>query len=333
MLLGRSPLRISFCGGGTDFEDYHNKFTGYSICSSINMYTYVIAKKRKDNLLQSFSPDFASHLSPRSYKKIKPLWGHEIPLACLKELKFKEGLDIFICADVPAGSGLGSSSSLATNIVNVILKLKNQKWTKNKIAMQAYKIGYYNLKWGIGKQDEFASAFGGINLYKYTKNKVNVTQIKLKKSTKQELEKNSLLLFIGNRKPSYDILAEQLKNINQNKQSTISALHKVKQLTLEMYDALRKNDLTSFSSILKQSWEEKKKYAHGITNNHINLIISKAYSLGASSMKVTGAGGGGHIYLYAEKAKHNNIIKNLARFGVKKIDFAFTNTGATVIDV
>ena len=108
MLLGRSPLRISFSGGGTDFEDYHNTHTGYSISTSINLYTYVIAKNRNDDLLQGFSPHFASHLSPRSYKKIKPLWGHEIPLACLKELKFKEGLDIFICTDVSAGSGLGS---------------------------------------------------------------------------------------------------------------------------------------------------------------------------------------------------------------------------------
>lgn len=333
MLLGRSPLRISFSGGGTDFEDYHNTHTGYSISTSINLYTYVIAKNRNDDLLQGFSPDFASHLSPRSYKKIKPLWGHEIPLACLKELKFKEGLDIFICTDVSAGSGLGSSSSLATNIVNVISKMKHEKWSKNRIAMTAYKIGNYNLKWNIGKQDEFASAFGGINLYKYTKNKVTITPIKLKKSTRNEIEKNSMLLFIGNRKPSYDILSEQLKNINKNKLETINALHRVKELTLEMYDALRKNDLNLFQDILKQSWIEKKKYASGITNKKIDLIIKKAFSLGAGAMKVTGAGGGGHLYVYAEKSKHKSIIRNMAKIGVKNIEFRFTEDGAKVVDV
>ncbi len=333
MLLGRSPLRISFSGGGTDFEDYHNIHTGYSISTSINLYTYVIAKNRNDNLLQGFSPDFASHLSPRSYKKIKPLWGHEIPLACLKELKFKEGLDIFICTDVSAGSGLGSSSSLATNIVNVISKMKNEKWSKHRIAMTAYKIGNYNLKWNIGKQDEFASAFGGINLYKYTKNKVTVTPIKLKKSTRNEIEENSLLFFIGNRKPSYDILSEQLKNINKNKLETINALHRVKELTLEMYDSLRKNDLNLFQDILKQSWIEKKKYASGITNKKIDLIIKKVFSLGAGAMKVTGAGGGGHLYVYAEKSKHKSIITNMTKIGVKNIEFQFTDDGAKVVDV
>lgn len=333
MLIGRSPLRISFSGGGTDFEDYHNTRTGYSICTSINLYTYVIAKKRNDDLLQGFSPDFASHMSPRTYKKIKPLWGHEIPLACLKELKFKQGLDIFICTDVSAGSGLGSSSSLATNIVNVISKMKNQKWSKNQIAMAAYKIGHYNLKWNIGKQDEFASAFGGINLYKYTKNKVQITPIKLKKSTRNEMEKNSLLFFIGNRKPSYDILSEQLKNINQNKLETINALNKVKELTLEMYDALRKNDLNLFQAILKQTWNEKKKYAAGITNKKIDAIIKKAFSSGAGAMKVTGAGGGGHLYVYAEKSNHKNIIRNMSKIGVKNVEFAFTEAGAKIVDV
>tara|TARA_B100001559_G_scaffold291185_1_gene270781 strand:+ start:12905 stop:13915 length:1011 start_codon:yes stop_codon:yes gene_type:complete len=333
VLIGRAPLRISFSGGGTDFEDYHNSHTGYSICTSINLYTYVIAKKRNDNLLQGFSPDFASHLSPSSYKKVKPLWGHEIPLACLKELKFKEGLDIFICTDVSAGSGLGSSSSLATNIVNVISTMKNKKWSKNKIAMLAYKISTSNLKWNIGKQDEFASAFGGINLYKYTKNKVTVTPVKLNKSTRNEIEKNSLLFFIGNRKPSYDILSEQLKNINKNKSETINALHKVKELTLEMYTALRKNDLNLFQDILKQSWIEKKKYASGITNPKIDAIIKKGFSLGAGAMKVTGAGGGGHLYMYAEKSKHKRIIRNMSKIGIQNIDFTFTKDGAKVVDV
>ena len=166
-----SPLRIGFAGGGTDLEEYHNKYEGATISATIDKFTYVFARLRNDKKLQSFSPDFASHLPPKTFSKIAPPQGHEIVLSCLKEMKFKKGTDMFFCSDVTPGSGLGASSSMATNLIQVILELQNKKWNKNKIAMKAYGIGHDALKWGIGKQDEFAAAYGGINLYKFTKKK------------------------------------------------------------------------------------------------------------------------------------------------------------------
>ena len=116
MILGIAPLRISFGGGGTDLEEYHNSHEGYTISATINKFTYVFVRTRDDNKIQSFSPDFASHLPPKGFREISAPQGHEIILTCLKEMKFKKGTDMFFCSDVSPGSGLGASSSMTTNI-------------------------------------------------------------------------------------------------------------------------------------------------------------------------------------------------------------------------
>ena len=329
MFIGRSPLRISFAGGGTDLEEYHNKFDGYSISSTINKYTYVIAKLRNDDKLQGFSPDFASHLPPKKHHP-KSVQGHEIVLVGLKEMNFKKGVDMYLATDVEPNSGLGASSSLTANFVKLISHIQKKKMSKNKIAMKAYFIGHNILKWGIGKQDEFAAVFGGFNLLKFTKNKVHVYPITIRKSTYKELQEKSLLFHLGNRKHSEGILKSQITDIKKSNKKTITSLHKAKELALDMRDALKMNDLTRFSQILKEGWEVKKNYTAGISNPRIEAITKKVFSSGATALKVTGAGGGGHLYVFAELAKHSRIIKELTKIGVQRVNFQYENTGATV---
>ena len=332
MFIGRAPLRISFGGGGTDLEEYHNKFDGYAISSTINKYTYVIAKLRNDDKLQGFSPDFASHLPPRKHHP-KSVQGHEIVLVGLKEMNFKKGVDMYLATDVEPNSGLGASSSLTANFVNVIAYIQKKKWSQNKIAMKAYFIGHDTLKWGIGKQDEFAAVFGGFNLLKFTKKKVYVYPISVRKSTQKELQEKSLLFHIGNRKHSESILKSQIGNIKKSNEKTITALHKAKELALDMKDALKTNDLTKFSQILKEGWEVKKNFTAGISNPRIEAVNKKAFSSGATALKVTGAGGGGHLYVLAEPSKHSKIIKELTKIGVQKVNFQYENRGATVFNL
>ena len=332
MFVGRSPLRISFAGGGTDLEEYHNKYDGYAISSTINKYTYVIAKLRNDDKLQGFSPDFASHLPPKKHHK-KLVQGHEIVLEGLKEMNFKKGIDMYLATDVEPNSGLGASSSLTANFVNVISHIQRKKLSKYKIAMNAYHIGHDILNWGIGKQDEFAAVFGGFNLLKFTKKKVYVYPISIKKSTQKELQEKSLLFHIGNRKHSEGILKSQIRDIKKSNEKTIEALHKAKELALDMKDALKMNDLTKFSQILKEGWEVKKKYTKGITNPRIEVISKKSFSCGATALKVTGAGGGGHLYVFAEVKNHSKIIKELNKIGVQKVNFQYEDTGTTVFNL
>lgn len=332
MFVGRAPLRISFAGGGTDLEEYHNKYDGYAISSTINKYTYVIAKLRNDDKLQGFSPDFASHLPPKKHHT-KSLQGHEIVLEGLKEMNFKKGVDMYLATDVEPNSGLGASSSLTANFVNVISHIQGKELGKYKIAMSAYHIGHDILKWGIGKQDEFAAVFGGFNLLKFTKKKVYVYPISIKKSTQKELQEKSLLFHIGNRKHSEGILKSQIGDIQRSNKKTIEALHKAKELALDMKDALKMNDLTKFSQILKEGWEVKKNYTKGISNPRIEVISKKSFSCGATALKVTGAGGGGHLYVFAEVKNHPKIIKELNKIGVQKVNFQYEDTGSTVFNL
>jgi D-glycero-alpha-D-manno-heptose-7-phosphate kinase len=333
MLVGRSPLRISFAGGGTDLEEYHKKYDGYSVSYTIDKYTFVIAKLRRDDKLQGFSPDFASHLTPKKHSSVKTLQGHEIIIAGLRYMKFKKGVDMYLSTDVEPNSGLGASSSLTTNFVNVISHLQGKKTNPDKIAIKAYKIGHDILKWGIGKQDEYAAAFGGLNLYKFTKNKVIVKPINLRKSTLKELQEHSLLFRLGDREHSKGILQSQINAINQSNKITVSSLHKAKELALEMYDALKENDLTKFSDILNMGWEVKRNYTKGVTNSRIEMVSKKAIEKGAMALKVTGAGGGGHFFIYAKPSKHNSIIKSLKKLGVNNVDFKYQNEGAKVFEI
>jgi D-glycero-alpha-D-manno-heptose-7-phosphate kinase len=333
MLIGRSPLRISFAGGGTDLEEYHKKYDGYSISYTINKYTFVIAKPRSDGKLQGFSPDFSSHLTPKKYSDTEMMQGHEIVIAGLKDMKFNKGIDMYLSSDVEPNSGLGASSSLTTNFVNVIYHIQNKKSSPDKIAMKAYKIGHDILKWGIGKQDEYAAAFGGLNLYKFTKDKVIIKPIYLKKSTLKELQEHSLLFRLGDRKHSEGILKSQINAINQSNKTTITSLHKAKELALEMYDALKRNDLTKFADVLNEGWKAKQKFTKGVTNNKIEMVSKKAMETGAMGLKVTGAGGGGHFFVYANPSKHDSITKSLKKLGVNKVNFKYQEQGAKVIDM
>ena len=333
MLLGRSPLRISFVGGGTDLEEYHKKYDGYSISATIDKFTFVAAKLRTDKLYQGLAPDFYTYFSTKKFQNVNPKVGHQIAITCLQEMKFSKGLDMFFTADVAPGSGLGASSSLASNIVSIILKLQKKKWDKHKIAMKVFRIGHDVLKWGIGKQDEFAAVFGGFNLYKFSKNNVSVTPIQLNKSTLREFEKNSMLFFLGERRPSSEILKAQIKNIKHLNNRTISALHKVSNLTLEMRDAFRNNDLKRFESILNEGWEQKKQFSSGVSNKKIDAICRIVESNGARSMKVTGAGGGGHLFVYTDSKNHQKITMALKKVGIPRVEFKYKKTNTMVQDI
>ena len=169
MLIGTCPVRISFAGGGTDMPEYYESYGGNVISTTIDQFTYSIIQTRKDNSFQFFSPDFQKHYKPTVFNKIAIEDGTEISSSVIKYLKYKKGLNVILFSDVPAGSGLGASSSLAVNLVNIINYLKKEKWNKQKIAETAYYIGRKILHWPIGKQDEYVASFGGFNYIQFKK--------------------------------------------------------------------------------------------------------------------------------------------------------------------
>jgi len=333
MKIGVTPVRISFAGGGTDLPEFFNNFGGNVVATTISKFTHVIIHPRFDKSFQSFSPDFQKHYVSRKFDNIEIEDGNEIAASIVKFLKFKKGIDVVLYSDVPGGSGLGASSSLAVNLINVLSKMRNQKWNSKKIAETAFKIERNVLNWPMGKQDEYITSFGGLNFLQFNKNKVVVKKISLNKNSYQELETNLLLFFVGMTRNSSHILSSLITNIKKRNKKTIDSLLSVKTLGLEMYDTLQNSDITKFGELLNKGWIAKKNFSKDVSNSKIDKLYSIAIQKGALGGKLTGAGGGGHLLLYCEKNKQKSVISNMKKLGLRQVDFKFYNDGPKVFDL
>jgi len=328
-----TPVRISFSGGGTDMPEYYEKYGGCVISTNIDKFTYVVLNLKSDNSFQTFSSDFETHHKKTDYDTLESKDGTEIPISVVKYFKYKMGGDFLICSDVPPGSGLGASSALTVNCINTTISLMKKKLSKQKIADIAFHIERNVLKHPIGKQDDYVAAFGGFNYIKFEKNNVKVMPIKIKKSTKNELEKNLLLFFVGDTRKNSNVLTKQLKNTKQGNVDTIESLHKAKSLVDDFHDKLKNSDLTSIGELLNQGWIAKKKFAKGVTNDKIDRIYQAALKCGATGGKLTGAGAGGHLLLYCQNSKQQAVMKKMKSLGLTSVPFNFHSSGPKILNL
>ena len=333
MLLGASPLRLSFAGGGTDLKEYYENFEGSVVSSAINHFTYVIVTPRQDNSFQVFSSDFQVHFKPTKYNDLKPERGSELAVTVVKSLDYQDGVNLMCSSEVAPGSGLGASSSLAVNLVKTISTLKKEKMDNEEIAETAYDIGRNRLNWFIGKQDEYVSAFGGFNFIKFKKDKVTVNKISINRNSLLELQKNLLVFYIGPGKNRASILQNQIKQIKENNQETLNALRNAKELSEKMYSSLSQSDITKFGELLDSGWKSKKIFANGATNEHIDQLYNLGMEYGALGGKLTGAGGGGHLLFYCEPSKQKNLVEKIQSKGLKQVQCKFYEYGCQVLDL
>lgn len=331
MFLGLCPVRISFAGGGSDLPEYFNKYGGAVISTTINQFTYVVIQPRLDNSFQAFSPDFQKHYKPTKFEKIEIQDGTEIASSVTKYLNFKKGVNIMLFSDVPAGSGLGASSSLTVNLVNSLTKLNNLNWSPRKIAETAFDIERKVLKWAMGIQDEYIASFGGLNYFQFSEKKIKVTPVAINSSSKKELQENLLLFFVGKTRKSSKILNNQLMRVKKNNPQTINALHIVKDLAYEIYSSLKNNDIEKFGELLDKGWNAKKNIAKGVSNTKIDKIYDAAIKYGAKGGKLTGAGGGGHMLLYCPHTKQKTLIQKMQKHGLTHIPFKFFDDGPKIL--
>ena len=331
LIIGLTPVRLSFAGGGTDMPEFYENHGGSVIATTINHFTYTIIHPRFDKLFQAFSPDFKKLYTASKYDQIQIQDGTEIASAVIKYFKFKKGINIILSSDVPAGSGLGASSSLAVNLVNVISHLEGEHLSKTEIAEKAFHIGRKILHWPIGKQDEYVSSFGGFNAVKFSKEKVSVQSINLSKSTSTELQNNLLLFYEGNTRNSSTILTTQIDMIKKKNPDTLTSLLTVKDLAFDMHKSLKQSDITKFGELLHLGWLAKKKFAKNVSNSRIDKIYDIALKNGAIGGKITGAGGGGHMLFYCEKPKQKKLQKKLQTLGLEHVKFSFYNNVPKII--
>jgi D-glycero-alpha-D-manno-heptose-7-phosphate kinase len=333
VLIVRSPVRISFAGGGTDLPAYYEQFGGAVVSAAINKYFYTILGKRDDGRIQVISSDLRVFESWRDIatKSIEGT-GLEIPLAVLKDIGRDISVDMFLASEIPPGTGLGSSASVCVNILRALTTYLHCPLSKYDLAERSFHIARNILGRHVGKQDEYAAAFGGLNFMTFhADGSTQVESLDLDAEVMRELQSNLLLYFTGSAHHSWTILEEQEKSTRSHTGCAIEALDEVRLLADRMREALAKGDLTRFGTLLDEAWQAKKRVSSKISTSRIDALYQTAREHGALGGKITGAGGGGFLLLYCEPDHQESLRIAMATEGINEMAFAFDFQGAHVI--
>ena len=330
----KAPLRLGLAGGGSDVSPYSDLYGGLILNATINLYTYCTIEETKDGLITINSYDahcnksypLSSYLEINGEASlIKGVYNRVIINYGVKPRSFK----ITTFNDAPAGSGLGTSSSMVVCILKAFVEWLNLPLGDYEISRLAYEIERKDLKLSGGKQDQYAAAFGGFNYMEFLQNDlVIVNPLKIKRWIVDELEASMILYFTGVSRSSAAIIDQQKKRAASGNKVAIEAMHRIKQSAIDMKFALLKGDMVAFAKILGQVWEDKKKMADAITNPIIQEVFDIAMQVGAWGGKVSGAGGGGFIMLMVDPTRKKEVINTLNKLRGFVMPFQFTEGGA-----
>jgi len=332
MLIVRSPVRISFGGGGTDLPAYYERYGAAILSTSINKYFYTILSRRDDDHVQIISSDLRAVENWRNIAHM-PVKGSklELPLAVLQSLHRHVAVNLFLASEIPPGTGLGSSATVCINLLKALTTYLHINISKYELAEKAFEIARHVLDKPVGKQDEYAAAFGGLNFIRIdTDGKTQVEPLNLVAEVRRELNQNLMLFFTGTARDSGIILREQEKLI-QHEGTAIEALHEIHWLAESMCKSIASGDLNRFGQLLDEAWQAKKRVSSKISNSGIDDLYTLAKSNGALGGKITGAGGGGFMLLYCEKPRQQAIRDAFRAHDVPEMRFEFESHGAQVI--
>jgi D-glycero-alpha-D-manno-heptose-7-phosphate kinase len=318
MIVIQTPLRISFVGGGTDFEDYYREHGGAVLSTAIDKAIFVIIKERFDDLI------CLNYSQRERVEKVEDIH-HELIRESLKMTGIEKGVEITTLADIPSeGTGLGSSSSVTVGLLQALYSYQGEIRTAAELARLACQIEIERLKKPIGKQDQYIAAFGNLRLIQFSKNGVEVEKIDLPREHKRRLNESLLSFYTGMVRKADDILGEQKAGIDEH----IDILGEMKKLVFKARDAIQAGAFDEFGEILHTNWELKKQLASKISNSQINEMYATALKAGALGGKITGAGGGGFLLLYCPKEKQDEVRKAIH---LRELPMRFQEDGSKVI--
>lgn len=333
IIRSKAPLRIGLAGGGTDVSPYSDIYGGAILNATINMYAYATIIPRSDHKIKIHAADKNEIVEHDSAKVLpingkldlaKAIYNRIIKNFDLEDLSF----ELITYVDAPPGSGLGSSSTLVTAIIGAFVEWLNLPLGEYDIANLAFTVERIDLNYAGGKQDQYASTFGGVNFMEfYDKGKVIVNPLRIRNNILNELSYNLVLYYTGTSRLSSKIIANQQNSIQNNKQNSINAMHQTKEMAILMKEAILKGNLDEIGPIMMKAWNFKKKMATGISNKQIDIIYESAINAGASGGKISGAGGGGYMFFYCPENSRYNVIKELKKFGGEIQPFQFTKNG------
>ena len=324
MIITRSPLRITLGGGGTDVPSYYREHGGFLIAAAIDRYVYV-------TVMRPFSPGIFLKYSKLEHVERLDDVQHPIMREAIRMGGFEKlQIEITTLADIPAGTGLGSSGSFTTALLKALYAFRRRLLHPNQLAELACDLEINRLKEPIGKQDQYIAAYGGVTCFQFhPDDSVEAFPLKVSETTVHDLEDSLLLYFTGYSRSAGSILQDQVVRTQRSDQEMISNLHYVKELGFRSQQALETGDTILFGQLMHEHWEHKKKRSGGMSNPQIDQWYELALKNGAVGGKLVGAGGGGFLMLYAEDQK--KLRRAMSQTGLEEVRFRFDFQGTKVM--
>ena len=333
IIRSKAPLRLGLAGGGTDISSYYNLYGGYVLNATVDMYAYCTIEPNDSGEVKFIAADIAKEEIFNSYEKLSisgslPLhagiYNRIVSDYTEKPLSFK----MTTYSDAPAGSGLGSSSTLVVAIIKAFVEWLNLPLGEYDIAALAYKIEREDIGMAGGKQDQYAATFGGFNFMEFYENeRVIVNPLRLKRWIRNELEASLVLYYTGVSRESANIINEQILHTQNKDSKNIDSMHEMKKQAVIMKEALLKGDFKQFSDCLMHGWLAKRNAASSISNPFIDDLYQYALDNGAESAKISGAGGGGFMMLYCNPVRRTELIYSLKKKQGMVLTPSFTKIG------
>ena len=326
MILSRAPYRISLGGGGTDLPSYYSRYGGFILSAAVNKYLYIYANRpAADDFIRLKYSRYEQVSSPDEIE-------HDLVRHALKELKLGGSLEIASMADIPAGTGLGSSGTYLVALLTALYEMKREKVPTQALAEQACHIEMDLANHPVGKHDHYLAAFGGLTCLEIdTDGRVKVYPLNISINTVEEFRASVLLFYTGITRSSSDILEAQKRDSEQGDAEVIESLHRTKELGYRIKEALEQGDLEQFGLLLDEHWQTKKRRSAKISDSRIDAWYEAAKGCGGLGGKVMGAGGGGFFMFYCPSAAKAKMRRALTEQGLRELSYDFDFDGAKVL--
>lgn len=324
MILSRSPYRISFFGGGTDYEDWFSLNGGAFLSMAINYYTYITLRVKPEFQVKKFRVLWRLAEEADSIESIK----HPIVRETLKLFKYDKGLDISYIGDLPGGSGMGSSSAFTSALVKAIYEDMKKELNSYELANISYNIEKNKLCETVGIQDQIATSFGGFNSVQINKDgSYQISPINLSTESLENFLQRLVLVYTGQTRRATDIAESKVKNI-VNKEKEYKA---IQDMVSEAKNYLLKNDIKNFGLLMNDAWHIKRELSSCITNKEIDKLYNYGIENGAIGGKILGAGGGGFLLFVCKEGEKNNLEKKLISINRSVVPFKISKNGTKII--
>jgi D-glycero-alpha-D-manno-heptose-7-phosphate kinase len=335
IIRSKAPLRIGLAGGGTDVSPYSDEFGGAILNATISLYANASIEPTNNNIIQLIAADRGEE-EKYEVSTLLPINGKlDLLKAVYNRIQIDypfntDGFTLTTSVDAPAGSGLGTSSTLVVAILGAFVEMLKLPLGDYDIAKLAFSIEREDLQLAGGKQDQYAATFGGVNFMEfYAGDKVIVNPLRVRENYLHELENNLLLFFTATSRESATIIKEQQANVTQKNNDSIEAMHLLKQQAQQMKEAILQGKLDAIGEILDFGFAQKRKMAHNISNPQIEAIYQAAKNAGATGGKISGAGGGGFMIFYCPNTSRYAVTQALQQVNGSISHYGFVQQGLT----